>query len=74
MIDQYIEMAQSLMRVKTTEQIVEDYEAFTNPPMSGEFVFIIDWLKAELERRDKEAFTQWMSTHPGQSPRQFFIK
>ena len=74
MIDQYAAMAQSLMRVKTTEQIVEDYEAFTAPHLDGQFVFIIDWLKAELERRDKEAFTQWMSTQPGHSPRQFFIK
>ena len=74
MIDQYALMAQRLMRVKTTEQIIEDYEAFTNPSIGEQFVFIIDWLKAELERRDKEAFTQWMSTQPGHSPRQFFIK
>ena len=74
MIDQYAAMAQSLMRVKTTEQIVEDYEAFTNPSIGEQFVFIIDWLKAELERRDKKAFDEWMRVHPGHSPRQFFIK
>lgn len=74
MLDQYIGLAHSLMRVKTTKQIIEDYEAFTEAHLTGEFALIIEWLKAELERRDKKAFDKWMSVHPGLSPRQFFMK
>ena len=74
MLDQYIGLAHSLMRVKTTEQIIEDYEAFTEAHLAGEFALIIEWLKVELERRDKKAFDEWMSVHPELSPRRFFMK
>ena len=74
MLDQYIGLAHSLMRVKTTKQIIEDYEAFTDPSLGEEFALIIEWLKVELEHRNKKAFDEWMSAHPGHSPRQFFIK
>ena len=74
MLDQYIGLAHSLMRVKTTKQIIEDYEAFTEAHLGEEFALIVEWLKVELERRDKKAFDEWMSVHPGHSPRRFFIK
>lgn len=61
-----------LIQSRSTYELIADFEATDDMPMSEELPIVRGWLMDELERRNKAAFDCWLESNEA-SPRKFFV-
>jgi len=65
------EKARAMIAARTTYQLIADFEE-TNNTTRIEIYTVRGWLMDELEKRNPEAFNEWLESNE-YSPRKFFI-
>lgn len=66
------EIARAAVASLTTEEIIKQFE-LTELANAPETSIVRGWYMDELEKRDPEAFDEWLDAYT-ESPRKFFVK
>ena len=65
--------ARAMVEARTTSQLIEDWEELETHTMSEATPFVRGWIMDELEKRDPDAFDQWIDSCAVEGPRRFFV-
>jgi len=69
--------AKILLALRSTEDIVEEYELTEKMWVNGEhreeLPLVREWIMDELEKRDNHAFMLWIDDDWASSPRKYYI-
>lgn len=69
-----MEKVKALMASRSMEDLVKDFEATEKEErMTEELAMVRGWIMDELERRNEEAFWQWIEEGYEESPRKYFL-
>lgn len=71
-IDQIEGAAVAIVKGRTTEQLVADFEQTETRHPTMDVVTVRGWIMDELERRNPTAFEKWLDVYNA-SPRKFFL-
>ena len=62
MNNQEIDFTRRIMQSKSTEELIEEYEAFKAAQKTDEFSYILTWLKDEIESRNLPKDTSYSTS------------